>query len=91
MHALLRSVGRSVGRSLLTPGSLLQTLIDNNIQSAPVYSQTEKAYVGFLDIRDLVSFIRYVHDEQKVHDNGTLHGTPFDALPATHRHTVTDH
>jgi hypothetical protein len=54
-----------------------------------VFNKADKTYVGFLDIRDLVSFIRFVYDEQKVQDNGTLHGTntllSLVLLPTRHR------
>jgi predicted transcriptional regulator len=47
-------------------------LIQHNILSAPVWDQTEDKYIGFLDIRDLVSFVVFVYDEQKVQDNSRL-------------------
>jgi len=39
-----------------------QKLLDNNILSAPVWDQKEGKYIGFLDIRDLVSFCVFIHD-----------------------------
>jgi len=47
-------------------------LLENNILSAPVYDEEKKAYCGFLDIRDLVSFVVFVSDEQKVTNNSQL-------------------
>jgi hypothetical protein len=49
-----------------------QTLIDKNILSAPVYDEKEGKYIGFLDIRDLVSWVVFVYDEQKVDDDTRL-------------------
>jgi CBS-domain-containing membrane protein len=72
----------------------MQTLIDHNILSAPVYNAAEKQYTGFLDIRDLVSFIRYVYDEKQVQDSNTLHdvirnGVKMFNTPTTDGVTVT--
>ena len=39
-----------------------QKLLDNNILSAPVWDAKEGKYIGFLDIRDLVSFCVFIHD-----------------------------
>jgi len=39
-----------------------QKLLDNNILSAPVWDTKEGKYIGFLDIRDLVSFCVFIHD-----------------------------
>jgi len=39
-----------------------QKLLDNNILSAPVWDPKEGKYIGFLDIRDLVSFCVFIHD-----------------------------
>jgi 5'-AMP-activated protein kinase regulatory gamma subunit len=39
-----------------------QKLLDNNILSAPVWDVKEGKYIGFLDIRDLVSFCVFIHD-----------------------------
>jgi CBS-domain-containing membrane protein len=69
-------------------------LTDHNIQSAPVYNAAEKQYTGFLDIRDLVSFIRYVYDEKQVQDSNTLHdvirnGVKMFNTPTTDGVTVT--
>jgi CBS-domain-containing membrane protein len=49
-----------------------QTLLDNNILSAPVWDATQQMYTGFLDVRDLVSWVVFVYDEQKVKDNTRL-------------------
>eukprot|EP01133_Synstelium_polycarpum_P014583 gene14583-17243_t len=37
-------------------------LLDNKIQSVPVYDKQASKYSGFLDIRDLVSFIVFLND-----------------------------
>jgi len=47
-------------------------LIQNNILSAPVYDVATQKYIGYLDIRDLVSFVVFVYDEQKVQDDSRL-------------------
>lgn len=39
-----------------------QKLLDNRILSAPVWDSKEKKYLGFLDIRDLISFCVFIHD-----------------------------
>jgi len=65
-----------------------ETLIKHNILSAPVYNKETREYVGFLDVRDLVSFVVFVYDEQKVNDNTRLrdliqHGTGQYRTPTT--------
>jgi len=49
-----------------------ETLLQNNILSAPVWDSQSQSYTGFLDIRDLVSFVVFVYDQQKVRDNTRL-------------------
>jgi len=49
-----------------------QTLLENNILSAPVWDASINKYIGFLDIRDLVAFVVFVYDNQKVQDNSRL-------------------
>jgi CBS domain-containing protein len=49
-----------------------QLLLKNNIVSAPVYDPETQKYTGFLDIRDLASFVVYVYDTQQVGDNTQL-------------------
>jgi len=44
-----------------TPTEGFQKLLDNRILSAPVWSEEEKKYVGFLDMRDFVSFVVFFH------------------------------
>jgi len=51
--------------STLSIGDGFQVLLDNNVLSAPVYDSTEKVYVGFLDLRDLVSWAVFLFDEQE--------------------------
>jgi len=43
------------------PSSPAQTLLTNRILSAPVYNEDEKKYVGFLDMRDFVSFVVFFY------------------------------
>jgi len=49
-----------------------ETLLDNNILSAPVYIEGSGEYVGFLDIRDIVSFVVFVYDQQIVSNDSRL-------------------
>jgi len=70
-----------------------EQLIQNNILSAPVYDWERREYIGFLDVRDLVSFTVFVYDEQKVNDNTRLrdliqHGTGQFKMPTTEGVTV---
>jgi len=44
-----------------TPSEGFQTLLDNRILSAPVWCEEEGKYVGFLDMRDFVSFVVFFH------------------------------
>jgi len=46
-----------------------QVLLDNKILSAPVFDKKENKYIGFLDIRDLVSFCVFLHDTNMQADN----------------------
>jgi len=57
-----------------------EVLINNHILSAPVFHSEEGEYIGFLDIRDLVSFVVFVYDQQLVTNDSRLvdlivHGT----------------
>lgn len=70
-----------------------QQLIQNNILSAPVYDKEHREFIGFLDVRDLVSFVVFVYDEQKVNDNTRLrdliqYGTGQFKMPTTDGVTV---
>jgi CBS domain-containing protein len=47
-------------------------LLQNNILSAPVWDLVTEKYIGFLDIRDLVSFVVFVYDNQKVANDSRL-------------------
>eukprot|EP01126_Amoeba_proteus_P008341 TRINITY_DN1307_c0_g2_i9.p1 TRINITY_DN1307_c0_g2~~TRINITY_DN1307_c0_g2_i9.p1 ORF type:complete len:315 (+),score=22.67 TRINITY_DN1307_c0_g2_i9:199-1143(+) len=49
-----------------------EVLLNNNILSAPVWDALENIYTGFLDIRDLVSWVVFLYDEQKLQDNTRL-------------------
>lgn len=40
----------------------LNILVQSNLNSLPVYNSESRCYEGFLDTRDLMSFILYVHD-----------------------------
>jgi len=53
-------------------GDAFQLLIDNNIQAAPVYKPDSMEYIGFIDIRDLVSFVVFVYDKQHITDDSSL-------------------
>jgi len=48
-----------------TPFDGFKKLIQHNILSAPVFDLQTKKYTGFLDMRDLVSFVVFVDDDQK--------------------------
>jgi len=70
-----------------------QKLLDNNILSAPVHDKEKNEFIGFLDVRDLVSFVVFVYDEQKVTDNTRLrdliqYGTGQFKMPTTDGVTV---
>jgi len=45
-----------------TPVQGFEKLLQNNILSAPVYDEVSKKYVGFLDVRDLVSYTVFAFD-----------------------------
>jgi len=47
-----------------TPFQAFKKLVDNNILSAPVWSEETKQYTGFMDMKDLVSFVIYIDDDQ---------------------------
>jgi len=51
-------------QSTESPYDGFKKLVDYNIQSAPVKDPQGK-YTGFLDIRDLVSFVVFIDDDQK--------------------------
>jgi len=51
-------------KSTDSPYNGFKTLIDNHILSAPVFDVVAKKYTGFLDMRDLVSFVIFVDDDQ---------------------------
>jgi len=46
-----------------------QKLLDNHILSAPVFDVKEHKYIGFLDIRDLISFCVFIHDNNLQAEN----------------------
>mmetsp|Transcript_21652 Transcript_21652/g.30287 ORF Transcript_21652/g.30287 Transcript_21652/m.30287 type:complete len:319 (-) Transcript_21652:131-1087(-) len=48
-----------------SPYEGFKKLSENNILSAPVYNASTKKYTGFLDMRDLVSFVVFIDDDQK--------------------------
>jgi len=56
-----------------TPYEGFKALVDNNVLSVPVYDPTTKKYTGFLDIKDLVSFVVFVDDDQKSDVPQNLH------------------
>jgi len=47
-------------------------IVQGNVLSAPVYDSSANKYIGFLDIRDLVSFVVFVYEDQKVQDDSRL-------------------
>jgi len=66
----LRLVILSLFETILTYGKIL---VENNILSAPVLDEKTKKYTGFLDIRDLVSFVVFVDDDQRSDVPQNLH------------------
>jgi CBS domain-containing protein len=52
--------------SNVTPAEGFEILLKENILYAPVYDSVEKKYIGFLDVRDLVSSIIFAHEEQNL-------------------------
>jgi hypothetical protein len=58
-----------------TPRDAFIKLVSNNIRSAPVWDDKANNYVGFLDVRDLVSFVVFEQHEEELHslakDTGT--------------------
>jgi len=54
-----------VVKSNETPYEGFKKLLENNILSAPVYDLVAKKYTGFLDMKDLISFVVFVDDDQK--------------------------
>eukprot|EP01118_Nematostelium_gracile_P008930 TRINITY_DN2985_c0_g1_i2.p1 TRINITY_DN2985_c0_g1~~TRINITY_DN2985_c0_g1_i2.p1 ORF type:complete len:352 (-),score=95.97 TRINITY_DN2985_c0_g1_i2:24-968(-) len=54
-----------VVKSSQNPYEGFKTLVDHNILSAPVLDEKTGKYTGFLDIKDLVSFVVFVDDDQK--------------------------
>jgi len=52
-------------KSTDTPLEGFKQLLEHNILSAPVYDISSQKYTGFLDMRDLVSFVVFVDDDQK--------------------------
>jgi len=66
-----------------TPYQGFKKLIDNNILSAPVkvhHPDGREEYTGFLDMRNLVSFVVYLDDDQKFSNAKHLHSNPLEAL-----------
>lgn len=47
--------------------------MEHNILSAPVWDEKQMKYTGFLDIKDLVSFVVFVDDDQKSDVPQNLH------------------
>jgi len=54
----------TIVKSTHLPVEGFKLLVDNNILSAPVYDVKENKFTGFLDIKDLVSFVVFVDDDQ---------------------------
>jgi len=53
-----------VVNSTESPYEGFKKLIQHNILSAPVFDVVKKQFTGFLDMRDLVSFVVFIHDDQ---------------------------
>jgi len=53
-----------VVKSTESPYEGFKKLIQHNILSAPVFDVVKKQFTGFLDMRDLVSFVVFIHDDQ---------------------------
>jgi len=60
-------------RSTASPYEGFKILVEHNILSAPVFDEKTQKYSGFLDIRDLVSFVVFVDDDQKSDVPQNLH------------------
>ena len=80
MSVLKRLLERTPVEALRTPGDAravveiastlaiadgFQVLLDERVLSAPVYDPAARTYVGFLDLRDLVSWAVFLFDEQE--------------------------
>ena len=52
----------------LEPNDAFKILLDNKIQSAPVWHEEENRYIGFLELRDLVSYALAEVDECGVYN-----------------------
>ena len=80
MSVLKRLLERTPVEVLRTPGDAravveiastlaiadgFQVLLDERVLSAPVYDPAAHTYVGFLDLRDLVSWAVFLFDEQE--------------------------
>jgi CBS domain-containing protein len=61
-----------VVKSTETPAQGFEKLHKHNILSAPVFDEAEKKYIGFLDIRDLVSYTVYTYQNR----NTIAYATP---------------
>jgi len=75
-----------VVKSTETPFEGFKKISEHNILSAPVYDEVHHKYTGFLDMRDLVSFVVFIDDDQKSetpNDLKTLilHGTKMLKVP----------
>jgi len=77
-----------------SPYDGFKKLISHNILSAPVWDLKEKKYTGFLDMRDLVSFVVFIDDDQKsdvpsnlqelVHHGSKLFKQPLEGVTTTY-------
>jgi len=56
-----------------TPYDGFKKLVNNHILSAPVYDLSTKKYTGFLEVRDLVSFVVFIDDDQRSDVPNNLH------------------
>ena len=53
--------------STMPPHEGFDKLLKANVLAAPVYDHTAKQYIGFLDVRDLVSSLIFAHESEALH------------------------
>ncbi|EGG17605.1 hypothetical protein DFA_08601 [Cavenderia fasciculata] len=91
--ALVDQFQSSKGKIVVVDSSLIpiqgfNLILDNKIQSAPVFDNVAGKYSGFLDIRDLVSFSLFIHDNN-VQANTLLDVVNFGVKMFKHNADVT--
>ncbi|KYQ92920.1 cystathionine-beta-synthase domain-containing protein [Tieghemostelium lacteum] len=73
----------------LIPIQGFNLILDNKIQSAPVFDKATQKYTGFLDIRDLVSFCIFIHDNNEFKADTLLDIVNFGVKMFKHQQDVT--